>query len=90
MWGDSSIDIHPFHETQATSALDASNQSEVLRKLLDKCHATTVVMIGHSPRQLAGCTRLITLDKQGRIVRDERVDSEVPALANGNGDGHGS
>lgn len=47
-------------------------------------------MIGHSPRQLAGCTRLITLDKHARIVKEERVD---PGLLfrtiNGNGDGSG-
>lgn len=76
---------------QATSALDASNQSQVLRKLLEKCETTTVVNIGHSPRQLAGCTRLITLDKQGRIVRDEKVEAELPTLlANGNGNGNGN
>ncbi len=52
-------------------------------------------MIGHSPRQLAGCTRLITLDQHGRVVRDERVDpSELPTIAttassNGNGNGNG-
>lgn len=80
---------HTTPHIQATSALDASNQSQVLHKLLEQCHASTVIMIGHSPRQLAGCTRLVTLDKQGRIVRDERVESELPTLANGNGNGNG-
>lgn len=75
---------------QATSALDASNQSQVLQHLLAKCQAATVIMIGHNPRQLAGCTRLINLDRHARIVKDERVDPvRLPTIVNGDGDGSG-
>lgn len=56
---------------EATSSLDAANEREILRKLLEVSAASTVITIGHSARQLQGSTRVVLLDKDGRVVKEE-------------------
>lgn len=85
---------------EATSSLDAKNEAEILKKLIEvrprclyeprrhlgpadsvgddsfvrqHCAAATVITIGHSARQLQGSTRVIQLNKNGEIVRDEQA-----------------
>ncbi|KAM3572002.1 hypothetical protein VYU27_005990 [Nannochloropsis oceanica] len=64
---------------EGTTALDYSNQQDVLKQLLGECCGSTVILIGHSATALEGSSRLVSLNRDGGIERDEMVgDAELP------------
>lgn len=74
-----SFTLFYFYRYSGTTALDYSNQQDVLKQLLGECCGSTVILIGHSATALEGSSRLVSLNRDGGIERDEMVgDAELP------------
>ena len=59
---------------EATSALDPSSQEHLMRLLLERIPAATIVSVGHRPELEAFHTRKLVLEYRpdgARLVRDE-------------------
>ena len=63
---------------EATNALDAASEEQVLRRIAAMEPRPTVLLISHSEAVLRYCDRVLHLDR-GRLIADRRQDDGPPA-----------
>jgi putative ATP-binding cassette transporter len=69
---------------EATAALDANSQDELMALLVDRAPNTTIVSVGHRPELEAFHTRKLTLARRregARLVRDDVLRDRRPKRA---------